>query len=241
MTCAGAGLTRVTPMKAVVFDLDGTLLDSMAFAPKAYADTIRSLGGPEVSAQQVVAAWNIGPTPVVLAHFLGRAIVPEDVECFRSFFEAAAAGVQAFPAVVEMLDALSHQGYRLGVYTTATRRAATLMLATAGLAGRLSTVLGGDEVSEPKPAPLGLQLACRRLGVNAADAAYVGDAEVDLRCAEAAGSLGIHAAWGLPGSVLTAFGPVARHPADVIALLTNRHPGTDARAAGPPTFETPLN
>jgi HAD superfamily hydrolase (TIGR01549 family) len=227
-------LAREAQPKAVVFDLDGTLLDSMTFAPNAYADTIRSLGGPEVSAKQVVAAWNIGPTPVVLAHFLGRPVSPADIECFHSLFEAAAARVQAFPAVVEMLDALRDMGYRLGIYTTATRRAATLMLATAGLSGHFSTVIAGDEVSEPKPAPTGLQLACGQLGVSEADAAYVGDTEVDLRCAQAAGSLGIHAAWGAPGLVRTEFGPVARHPTDVIELLKQScGSGSDARAGLP--------
>jgi HAD superfamily hydrolase (TIGR01549 family) len=214
-------------MRFPVFDLDGTLLDTMILAPKAYADTIRSLGGPELSVNQVVAAWNVGPTPVVLAHFLGRAIAPEDIECFHSYFEAATAAVQPFPAVVEMLDTLRHKGYRLGVYTTATRRAATRMLAAAGLDGRFPTVIGGDEVSEPKPAPLGLQLACRRLGVSAAEAAYVGDAEVDLRCAQAAGSLGVHAAWGAPTATVTGISPVARHPGDVVGFLkqARRHEG----------------
>jgi HAD superfamily hydrolase (TIGR01549 family) len=225
-------LAREAQPKAVVFDLDGTLLDSMTFAPKAYADTIRSLGGPELSVQQVVTAWHVGPTPVVLAHFLGRAISLEDIECFHSYFEAAAASVQAFPAVVKMLDTLCDKGYRLGVYTTATCRAATRMLTTAGIDGHFSTVIGGDEVSEPKPSPIGLQLACMRLGVSVADAAYVGDAEVDLRCAQAAGSLGIHAVWGVPGSTLTVFRPVARHPMDVIGLLKQaHHPSSDAPPA----------
>lgn len=224
-------MTSDAQTQAVVFDLDGTLLDSMTFAPNAYVDTIRALGGPEVSAKQVVAAWHIGPTPVVLAHFLDRAITPEDIECFHSYFTAGAVGVQVFPAVVEMLDTLHDNGYRLGVYTTATRRAATLMLATVGLAARFSTVVGGDEVREPKPAPLGLQLACRQLGVSVTEVAYVGDAEVDLRCAQAAGALGIHAGWGDPGSKLTELGLVARHPTDVVGLLKQSpDPETDARA-----------
>jgi HAD superfamily hydrolase (TIGR01549 family) len=217
-------LTRKAHARAVVFDLDGTLLDSMTFAPKAYADTIRARGGPSLSAEHVVAAWHIGPTPVVLAHFLRRGIFADDIECFHDYFEAAAASVRAFPAVVEMLDALNDKGYRLGVYTTATRRAATRMLATAGLAARFSTVIGGDEVSEPKPAPIGLELACGRLRVDVADAAYVGDAEVDLRCAQAAGSLAIHAVWGNSTSTVAGLGwvtRVARHPSDVIGLVNS--------------------
>jgi Haloacid dehalogenase-like hydrolase len=100
---------------AVVFDLDGTLVDTMTSAPQAYADTIRSLGGPEVSPSDVLAVWHIGPTPVVLEHFLGRPVSLRDTERFHRHFADVVASVEAFPGVVEMLDALSRGGHRLGV------------------------------------------------------------------------------------------------------------------------------
>ena len=97
-----------------------------------------------------------------------------------------------------MLDALSRGGDRLGVLTTATRRAATSMLTAAGLAGYFPVVVGGDQVSRLMPAPDGLELSCRRLGTGATEAVYVGDTAVDLQCAEAANAFGIHAAWDSP-------------------------------------------
>jgi len=57
---------------AVVFDLDGTLVDTMTIAPTVYVGTIRALGGPELSPDTVAATWHVGATPAVLAHFLGR-------------------------------------------------------------------------------------------------------------------------------------------------------------------------
>jgi HAD superfamily hydrolase (TIGR01549 family) len=209
-------LTGARHIAAVVFDLDGTLLDTMTSAPTAYARAIRDLGGPELSPDQVVAAWHIGPTPAVLTHFLGRPVSPDDLECYFRHFEAAAATVRPFPGVVEMLGRLTEAGYRLGIFTAATGRAARRALAVAGIAGHLPTVVCGDEVADPKPAPLGLLLACERLGVTPAQTAYVGDAEVDLRCAQAAGALGIHACWG----AVARFRPAARRPADVLSLLT---------------------
>jgi HAD superfamily hydrolase (TIGR01549 family) len=204
---------------AVVFDLDGTLLDTMTLAPTVYADTIHALGGPDVSPSDVVAAWHIGPTPTVLAHFLGRPASVEDIECFYRHFEAAGAAARPFPGVVEMVDTLGRAGYRLGIFTSATRRAATLMLCTAGLDGVFPTVICGDEISEPKPAPEGLWLACQYLGVSAAATAYVGDAEVDLQCAEIAGSVAVHARWGATTTAAEDFPLVAYRPSDVIELL----------------------
>jgi HAD superfamily hydrolase (TIGR01509 family) len=207
-----------------VFDLDGTLVDTMTSAPMAYARTITSLGGPELSVDEVVAAWHVGPAPVVLAHVLRRAVSPDDVECYYGHVEAAVAAVTPFPGVRQMLDALDQQGYRLGVFTAATRRAAHLVLAAAGLDRYFPTVIGGDDVDQPKPAPRGLRIACQELGVRVAAAAYVGDAETDLQCAEAAGALGIHARWGAPPVTIAGARLVAQHPNDVVGLLSRPDP-----------------
>jgi HAD superfamily hydrolase (TIGR01549 family) len=204
---------------AVVFDLDGTLVDTMTSAPQAYANTIRSLGGPEVSPSEVVAVWHIGPTPVVLEHFLGRPISPRDTERFHRHFAAVVATVEPFPGVVDMLDALSRSGHRLGVFTTATRRAATSVLMAADLAGYFPVVVGGDEVSRSKPAPDGLELSCRRLGTGVTEAVYVGDAAVDLECAEAANASGIHAAWGSVNGTAPMPARIAQRPHDVVELV----------------------
>ncbi|WP_084963137.1 HAD family hydrolase [Thermoactinospora rubra] len=204
---------------SVVFDLDGTLVDTMGSVPRAYAAAIRALGGPEVTPDQVVEVWHMGPTPVVLAHFLGREATEDDLECY---FRHAATDVRVFPGVADMLRALARTGVRLGVYTTATRRAAARVLASTGLAGYFSAVVAGDEVARPKPAPEGLELACELLGVRAAEAAYVGNEEVDLRCAEAAGSLGVHAAWDAPARSVPPVPRVplvAARPLDVVTLL----------------------
>lgn len=215
-------------MHAVVFDLDGTLLDTMVFAPRAYADTVSALGGPALSLDEVVAVWHIGPAPVLLARLLGRPVEPDDIECYYRNLEAAVSAVRPFPGVREMIGALRDAGYRLGIYTSATRRAATLMLAAAGIEEDLPATVCGDEIDDPKPDPAGLRLACQRLDVTPAETAYVGDAQGDLRCARSAGSLGIHAAWG--GRPLPAghFAFAAARPQDVVDFL-RRPPPRDHR------------
>jgi HAD superfamily hydrolase (TIGR01509 family) len=208
------------PRRAVIFDLDGTLVDTMALVPLAYADTVAARGGPTVTPDEVVAAWHIGSTPVLLAHFLGRPADDDDLECYYRRLDDAATAARPFPGVAAMVDALAETGHRVGVFTSATRRAATALLASAGLSGHFRTLVCGDEVSEPKPAPHGLRLACEHLHVEVGQTAYVGDAEVDLRCAEAAGAIGIHAGWGspaqFPGSHL-----IATTPGEILDLVAN--------------------
>jgi len=156
---------------------------------------------------------------VVLKHFLGRPVSLRDTERFHRHFADVAATVAAFPGVVEMLDALSRSDHRLGVFTTATRRAATSMLTAAGLAEYFPVVVGGDEVSRPKPAPDGLELSCRRLGTGVTGAVYIGDAAVDLQCAEAGNASGIHAAWGSVNGIAPMAKRIAQRPRDVVELV----------------------
>lgn len=206
--------------RAVVFDLDGTLLDTMTAAPQVYADTIRLLGGPDLSIREVVSAWHVGPTPIVLERFLRRPVTSEDLDCFYERFEATIATVRPFRGVRAMLDALARQGYALGVFTASTRRAVTCALSATGLERRFTTVVAGDEVRRPKPAADGLLIACQRLGVRTEESVYIGDAVVDLECAQAAGSRAIHAVWSASATLASGSHATAHQPRDVVRLLT---------------------
>ena len=206
-------------VKAVVFDLDGTLLDTMISVPLAYVETIRDLGGPDITPQQLIAAWSLGPTPVVLEHFLGRAATRNDLECFDDHVATAAKSAQPFPGVPELLQALRQDGHLLAVFTSATHRLASLMLAGTGLTEHFAAVVTGDQVANPKPAPDGLLDTCRLLHVPASAAAYVGDAATDLHCARAAGAVPIHARWSPHTDTAPGFPHVAHHPGDLITLI----------------------
>ncbi|KUJ34015.1 HAD family hydrolase [Streptomyces albus subsp. albus] len=206
-------------MRAVVFDMDGTLLDSVPTVSRAYADAIQSLGGPPVTPDEVVAGWHVGHTERVLTHFLGHTCGTAEVERFHAHLDPAIAELRPFPGIPDMLDHLAATGLRLGVFTAATQRVATSMLAAAGIDTRFEVVVAGDEVDRPKPAPDGLLLAGRRLGVPAEATAYVGDAEVDLGCAHAAGSQGVHAGWGARPGVRVGAHLVAVRPDDLVDLL----------------------
>jgi HAD superfamily hydrolase (TIGR01549 family) len=206
-------------VSTVVFDLDGTLVDTMAHLLATYVDTIRSFGGPDVTAEDVLSKFHIGPTHVVLEHFRGRPIAADDMECYFAAYQQAITGLQPFPGVVSLVEELGRTGYQLGLFTSATQRAARLVLATAGLDRLFEVVIGGDQVAHPKPAPDGLELICRRLGVRPNETAYVGDALVDLECAISAGVLAIHARWGGTSGVEAGAHLVAQRPADILTYL----------------------
>jgi HAD superfamily hydrolase (TIGR01509 family) len=179
-------------VRQLVWDMDGTLLDSSVVVPAAYLAAVRRLGGPELTPAQVVASYSVGPPEELLAHLLGRKLAAGESEAY--YDELSAATARAYPGVEEVLAALRARGHRVAVFTGASSRAATMLLAAAGVA--VDVLVGGDEVARPKPAADGLMLTARRLGVAAGEVAYIGDAPNDLRAARAAGGIGAAAAWG---------------------------------------------
>lgn len=80
-------------LAAVVFDLDGTLIDSAAVVPDAYIATVRQAGGSSYSREQVIQAYPLGPPPVILTHLLGRPCLPSEAEMYHQCLTRAAHSV----------------------------------------------------------------------------------------------------------------------------------------------------
>jgi HAD superfamily hydrolase (TIGR01509 family) len=179
-------------VRELVWDMDGTLLDSGVAVPAAFIAAVRRLGGPAIDADQVVASYGRGTPEVILAHLLGRDLGPLDAEAY--YLALGEASVTAFPGVADVIGALRARGRPIVVFTGASSRAAWMLLGQAGLSA--DVLVGGDQVQYPKPAPDGLELAAARLGVATAELAYIGDSPLDVRAAAAAGCLGAAAAWG---------------------------------------------
>jgi HAD superfamily hydrolase (TIGR01509 family) len=204
-------------VKAVVFDLDGTLVDTRSIVPAAYAATVAALGGPAVDASAVVATYPLGPTKAILEHFVARDVSAEEVESYYARL-ATAAPVEPYEGVTEALRALRKR-VPVAVYTGAGLEASRILLGRAGLASFFDAVVGGDEVERPKPDPEGLLLAARRLGVAVEATAYVGDAPRDFEAARACGALAVAAAWGHEFAVADGADLVLREPSELVSLL----------------------
>jgi HAD superfamily hydrolase (TIGR01509 family) len=179
-------------VRQLLWDMDGTLLDSSGVVPAAFVAAIGRLGGPAVTADDVVASYARGTAGTILAHLIGRELSAGEEEAY--YRELAGVAVTAYPGVLDVLGALRGSGHAVAVFTGASRRAAAMLLASAGVS--VDVLVGGDEAGRPKPAPDGVLLAAERLGVPAAEVAYIGDSPLDLRAAVAAGSTSAAAAWG---------------------------------------------
>ncbi len=206
-------------VEAVVFDMDGTLIDSSRTVPAAYAAAIYELCGRQPSEDEVIAEYSAGPAGALIAVFTGRQSTDADVACWHRHLEARLHLTTIYDGVAEALEELRHIGLPLGVFTGATRRAACAQLEHSGLARLLDAVVASDEIEAVKPAPDGLLLAAARLGVAPHRLAYVGDALNDLRCARAVGAVAVAAGWGHLFEPDDEPHVLAATPGDLVALL----------------------
>jgi phosphoglycolate phosphatase len=185
------------PVRAVLFDLDGTLLDTAAdialaltraFADQGHAapgeDAVRTMigRGAPMLVQRALAYRELALEPAAqeallegFFHHYGR---------LQEFDECAA---QPYAGVHEGLAVLGATGVPMAVVTNKQERFARGLVQRLGLAPWMRLVVGGDTCERRKPDPQPLQWACARLGVEVAQAVMVGDSVNDVQAARAAG------------------------------------------------------
>jgi phosphoglycolate phosphatase len=176
----------------VVWDMDGTLIDSTQVVPEAFVRAAAALDAPPVDVGDVVAAYWRGTPEIILSYLVGRQL--NHAECDAYYRELDGVRVPPYPGVATTLEALRARGLPVVVFTGASARAAETLLRAAGL--DVDVTIGGDQVQNPKPAADGMLLAAQRLGSAPERLMLIGDSALDLRAAKAAGSVSAAAAWG---------------------------------------------
>lgn len=180
----------------VVFDLDGTLLDSVALTVDCYQHTFRTvLGRPWPDADEVRSWMGIPLWTIFQQVDPDRADTMLDVYTTWNLAHTADY-VQEYAGVSAMLDALRRAGVAISVATSKRRPAAELGMRCAGLTESIPLLVTGDDVTVHKPAPDPLLSAVAQLGGAPRASAYVGDAVVDIQAARNADMSSIAVSWG---------------------------------------------
>ena len=211
-------MTELLPARAVIWDMDGTLVDSATVVPDAFIETVRRLGGPEMTREQVVAHYDAGAPQQMLGIMLGRQGEAEDGALYHQVLGELSDQVRVHDGIVDVLAELGGRGVPLAVFTGNSAEAAAILLAATGLRDHFAVVVGGNQVERPKPAPDGVLLAAAKLGVEASDCVYVGDSPLDVGAARDAGARPVAAGWGHLYAVEHAV-TTAATPAEVLTLL----------------------
>ena len=214
-------------VQAVLFDLDGTLIDS---APDlgAAADRMRTQRGlpslPLDLYRPMAGAGARGMLGVAFGMTPDHPEFPDlREEFFRNYESRMTELTRVFAGVPELLDAIAGRGLAWGVVTNKQMRFAAPLTRAMPLFSTAGTVVGGDTTPHPKPHPAPLLEAARQLGLAPARCIYVGDDERDILAGRAAGMPTVAATYGyLGGNADTLrWGADAciGHPGELLALL----------------------
>lgn len=174
-------------LRALLFDLDGTLIDTAPEIATALNRTLAQLGRKPAPPEQV-RAWIGDGARALLGKALGE---PADDATWEHFsYEYAAAcgqGSQLYPGTRAMLERLSASGIKLAVLTNKEARFAHKLLALHDITAHFDLLVAGDSLPVKKPDPAVIHHTLQALDVAPDEAAFVGDSITDLRTARAAG------------------------------------------------------
>ena len=177
------------PFELIVFDWDGTLMDSAARIVSCVRGAARDLGlsPPTEDAIRDIIGLGLGEAVRALFPAAGEGLVQQVIERYRHhFLYADRTPTELFPGAREVLEQLAGQGYLMAVATGKGRQGLDKVLAETGLGELFHATRCADE-SLSKPHPEMLQQILDELGVEAADTLMVGDTEYDLQMAANAG------------------------------------------------------
>ena len=169
-------------LQTILFDLDGTLLDSAPGLMTSTNTALARCGCPPRSLAQITAAMGNGMADLIARSLPGGAEDPRFAACFDAFQEAYQSdmftGSAPYPGILELLEALGNRGCRLAVVSNK-RDGAVKALCRQFFGERIAVAIGERPGVSRKPAPDSALTALQELGMPAQTAAYVGDSEVD--------------------------------------------------------------
>ena len=197
---------KSTPKKVILFDLDGTLVDSAPDLALAVNHMLETLKRQPFHADTIRSWVGNGAQTLVKRGLSGSSIIDDNIdpelfeqalEIFLGFYaQNLCVSTVTYPNVATTLNTLKSKGYRLALVTNKPYDFIDPLLEGLALTELFELCLGGDSLAKKKPDPLPLLHVCERLGVDASECIMIGDSKNDILAANAADMQSIGVTYG---------------------------------------------
>lgn len=184
-------------INTILFDYDGTLMDTNEVVLQSWQHTFRTLRGQEEDPAFIRSTFG-EPLVMTLAKLFPETPVEKSLDIYRTFQrEVFTDFVQVFPGMLELLKELKQRGYKLGLVTSRTKDTTWSGLQHYGMDKYFDAVITAGDTDKHKPDPEPILITLERLGSAPDEALMVGDTMFDLLCAKNAGVKSVMVDWSV--------------------------------------------
>lgn len=180
----------------VIFDLDGTVVDTVELIVESFRHATRTVLRQELPDEVITAG--VGQPLMAQMERLSAEHARELYDVYREYNHRRHDElIRGYDGVEQMLSSLRDAGRRLGIVTSKSRDTTDMAFRAVGLRRYFDAVVTASDSTEHKPSPVPIRVCLERLGAIAQGAVYVGDSPVDIRAGAAAGVVTVAVAWGV--------------------------------------------
>ncbi len=196
MVSERSGYDRAVRFPVVLFDLDGTLIDSGPIILASMQHAVRTVLGREIPPEEL--GLTIGGQGIVAQmQAIDADRADQLLEAYKEHNDGLHETLEAFDELLALLPALKAEGRKLGIVTAKRHRTVALALDRfPALEADFDVVVAHEDTERHKPDPDPVLLAIERLGGTPGESAYVGDSPFDIQAAKSAGAFAIAVSWG---------------------------------------------
>jgi len=181
-------------LKGIVFDLDGTLIDSLPVTLNGFNSIFEKLGEKRRSPAEIMSHFGLGEDKI-FEKILGSEKSSSAYDLFKQYTQDHLSDIVLHDGVSELLNQIKAHQVPTAIVTGRSWSTTEVILRHHGILDSFLAVIAHDHVTQPKPSPEGIHLALKQLKLKPEEIVYVGDSVVDVLASHSAGARSIAALW----------------------------------------------
>lgn len=213
-------------INTVLFDFDGTTMDTNHLIIQSWQHLFRSVEGKERPVEEIVQTFG-EPLYITMEKVVPQISVEEGVRIYREYhYDNFQELIEVFPGILTLLAQLKEEGLQIGLVTSRLWETTAIGLKKYDMAKYFDVIITHDDTDKHKPDPEPVLLALEKLGAKAEEAIMVGDSMFDILCARNAGTKTVLVSWAMAVSEEEKNGPngpdyILEKPGDLFEILAD--------------------